>query len=44
MAYVPVCRTIMRRFGGAASLRMAVSKAVGGGRSLRPAAAFGDAG
>ncbi|CAG01265.1 unnamed protein product, partial [Tetraodon nigroviridis] len=27
MAYVPVCRTIVRRFGGEAHLRMAVSKA-----------------
>lgn len=28
MAYVPVCRAIGQRFGGQASLRMAVSKAV----------------
>ena len=28
MAYVPVCRTVTRRFGGEANLRMAVSKAV----------------
>lgn len=31
MAYVPVCRTIVRRFRGEANLRMAVSKAVSGG-------------
>lgn len=31
MAYVPVSRTIARRFGGEANLRMAVSKAVSGG-------------
>lgn len=31
MAYVPVSRTIVRRFGGEANLRMAVSKAVSGG-------------
>lgn len=30
MAYVPVSRTIARRFGGEANLRMAVSKAVSG--------------
>lgn len=30
MAYVPVSRTIARRFGGEAHLRMAVSKAVRG--------------
>jgi len=29
MAYVPVSRTIAKRFGGEAILRMAVSKAVG---------------
>lgn len=31
MAYVPVSRTIAKRFGGEANLRMAVSKAVSGG-------------
>lgn len=30
MAYVPVSRTIAKRFGGEANLRMAVSKAVSG--------------
>lgn len=30
MAYVPISRTIAKRFGGEASLRMAVSKAVSG--------------
>lgn len=30
MAYVPVSRTIAKRFGGDANLRMAVSKAVSG--------------
>lgn len=34
MAYVPVSRTIARRFGGEANLRMAVSKAVSGARWL----------
>lgn len=35
MAYVPVSRTIARRFGGEANLRMAVSKAVSGGLLAR---------
>lgn len=30
MAHVPVSRTIAKRFGGEANLRMAVSKAVSG--------------
>ena len=34
MAYVPVSRTIAKRFGGEANLRMAVSKAVSGGLAV----------